>query len=77
MHLLRKIRLHSLLKNLLPWSLVFESFYPVLPEHLTTQSFVLKKGERKKKKKTKNPKQQCENRKEFLKKKHLKIYRLL
>lgn len=41
MHFLRRIRLHFLLKSLLPWSLVFESFYPVLPEHLTTQSFVL------------------------------------
>lgn len=41
--LLRKIRLHFLLKSLLPWSLVFESSYPVLPEHLSTQSFVLKK----------------------------------
>lgn len=44
--LLRKIRLHFLLKSLLPWSLVFESSYPVLPEHLSTQSFVLKKKKR-------------------------------
>ena len=43
MHFLRRIRLHFLLKSLLPWSLAFESFYPVLPEHLSTQSFVLKK----------------------------------
>ena len=41
MHFLRRIRLHFLLKSLLPWNLAFESFYPVLPEYLSTQSFVL------------------------------------
>ena len=41
MHFLRRIKLHFLLKSLLPWNLAFESFYPVLPEYLSTQSFVL------------------------------------
>ena len=41
MRFLRRIKLHFLLKSLLPWNLAFESFYPVLPEYLSTQSFVL------------------------------------
>lgn len=70
MHFLRRIRLHFLLKSLLPWSLVFESFYPVLPEHLSTQSFVLKR------KKKKNPKNRNDEMR-IISKKHLKLFRLL